>query len=696
MVQLRTRTLPQAFTAGVELSSGMVTNATFQDRPSYSGGGLDFLGTDDGARDLPHRIRQESPLREGNRFEEGYSKEQLADLARLLPNTYNVSEDPVPVNAGASVKLGDKREIFGIPAGFLLSGGWSNDYSFREEDYTGFNVSGGDLQVDNDFFIRELTQTVGTSGILVLGAEPARGHEIKATTLLLRITDNQTGVVSGYSNDLDTDIRQSRLQFVERQLITQQVAGEHELSRLADGVLEWRYAFSTAKRDEPDRREYFYTDVAADGAPDDFQLSARPAGNRRIWSALTDDIHDLGLDYTQPFNVWSGLEAKAKVGGTVVLRDREYDTVRLTLRAPTSLSDDMRRRSPEEIWSAENLNADDGWILEDTTQPTDAYTAEQEIEAGYAMATVPVTANIELTAGARIERSRQRVDTFAPFDPEMSPLATELDNTDVLPSAAGRWNLTEELVLRAGYGRTVSRPDFRELSPTSFRDVLTATRYVGNPDLERAVIDNADARMEYYFSSDELVSVGGFYKRFRNPIEQVNRSDTERTVSWDNAGKATNYGVEVEARRRLGFIHDVMAKAFVASNVAFIKSEVNLGADAGVSTSKDRALQGQSPYVVNAQLGYDDSRRSGVTAVVLYNVFGRRIRGVGRYGTPDIFEEPYHQLDFVYGQKLGEHWEVKLKAKNLLDRDVEFHQGDEISRRYKVGRFFGLSVGWNY
>ena len=46
------------------------TAATFRSRPSYEGGSLDFLGTDDGTRALPSAIRQNSPLREGNMFQE--------------------------------------------------------------------------------------------------------------------------------------------------------------------------------------------------------------------------------------------------------------------------------------------------------------------------------------------------------------------------------------------------------------------------------------------------------------------------------------------------------------------------------------------------------------------------------------------------------------------------------------------------
>ncbi len=702
VVRLRTKGFPSELTLKLEVSSGLVTTATFQDRPRYHGGSTDFLGFDDGDRQLPETIRDNSPLREGNRFQEGFSVEELAEMGRLLPNNYAVIDETIRPDQGLGLTLGNKFSVRGKPGGFLLSIGWDNDYGYSEQinrRFVASDTAEGGLELNNDFLVRELGQSVGVSGIFVAGLEPAENHEIRSTTLVLRITDSETGIVTGRSDDLGRDIEQFRLHFVERQLVTQQVTGEHEIDALNKGVLEWRYAYSRASRSEPDRREYFYADESADpdAPPSDFQISARPSGNQRIWNDLTDEIQDWGVDYTQPFGVWNKLSGNVKVGGTLVFRDRRYDTLRLTLRAPRMLTPEDRRLGPEEIWAEANINAETGWILEDTTQPTDAYTAEQGIQAGYAMTTLPVTSRIEVTAGARIERSRQLVTTFSPFATDEEPLEAELDDTDILPSVTAKWQLTDELVLRGGYGRSVTRPDFRELAESQFRDVITATRYVGNPELERGTIDHADARVEYYFSSDEVASVAAFYKSFTDPIEQIDLGGVDRSVSWDNAESARNVGVEIELRRRFEFLGERYEELFGAANLAFINSQVTLGEEgAGVSTSKERALQGQSPYVVNLQLGYDDASDSGITAVLLYNVFGRRIRDVGRLGTPDVFEEPFHQLDFVYSHKLGDHWKIKLEAKNLLDQEIEFRQGPKVTRRYRNGRFFGFGAAWSY
>jgi hypothetical protein len=698
VVLLRTRGFPEELTLSAELSTALATNATFKSRPSYRGGGLDFLGIDDGTRDLPGAIRDAGELKEATRFEDGYSREELAAFGRMLPVNYDVRDETVPLNAGASFTIGDQVDLGRVPSGFLLSLSWGQAYNFQERisrRYVSSATAPDGLELNNDFLIQETARSVGVSGIFATGLKPAKNHDVRLTTLLLRVTDDEAAVVTGRSNDLGVDIRQSRLRFVERQLFTQQITGEHELVALGKAKVEYRYAFSQANRDEPDRREYYYADEAQ-SPPADYQINGRPGGNGRTWSELTDRVHDVGFDYTQPFRVWAGLEAKVKGGGTLLVRDREYQTLRFTLDAPNLLTPEERRQAPNEVWSLENINATDGWILEDNTQPTDFYSAEQRLQAGYLMTTVPITDTLELTGGARLEHSRQRVVTFSPFEATPVQVVTELDDTDLFPSATLKWQVTDALVIRGGYGRTVTRPDFREISTSGFRDVTTGIRYVGNAELERGTIDHLDARAEYYWAPDEVVSIAGFYKRFQSPIEQVDLGTVDRTVSWDNAESANNFGVEIEGRRRFGFLSRRLENVFVAGNLAFIRSQVNLGDQAGISTSKERALQGQSPYVLNLQLGYDDASGSGIQLVALYNVSGRRIRDVGRAGSPDIFEQPFHLLDLVYSQKLPGGFTVKLKASNLLGDEVEFLQGPNVVSGYDPGRTFSLSLSWSH
>ena len=94
-------------------------------------------------------------------------------------------------------------------------------------------------------------------------------------------------------------------------------------------------------------------------------------------------------------------------------------------------------------------------------------------------------------------------------------------------------------------------------------------------------------------------------------------------------------------------------------------------------------------------MGYDDIDR-GINAALLYNVFGERIVDVGTNGAPDIYQQPFPQLDFVYSHEFRDRWKLKFRARNLLDSEVEITQGDKTRRSFKLGRQYKLSLEWSF
>jgi len=209
-----------------------------------------------------------------------------------------------------------------------------------------------------------------------------------------------------------------------------------------------------------------------------------------------------------------------------------------------------------------------------------------------------------------------------------------------------------------------------------------------------------DVRYEWYLSPRESVSAAVFYKRFTGPIEQIIEAGSDKTIVPDNTRGADNLGLELDARKQLGFLGEWGEPLYLAGNLALIASSVDTtretepGGASLVLTSKERPLQGQSPYVLNVQLGYEDLD-SGAYATLLYNVAGPRIVQVGTDGLPDIFEAPRHIIDVVVALPLGEGLELKLKARNLLDAEVREEQGTAVPDRYIEGRRFGLGLSWS-
>ena len=248
--------------------------------------------------------------------------------------------------------------------------------------------------------------------------------------------------------------------------------------------------------------------------------------------------------------------------------------------------------------------------------------------------------------------------TFALFRPDNKPVIARAGGLDVLPAATLTYALTDAWKARAHVAQTVSRPDFRELSPATFNDVTGGRQVFGNPDLEVGRVQHADLRVEGKLKGLN-VAAAVFGKRFEKPIEQTIVLSAQPSVTFDNAISAHNIGGELEIT---GDLETPIARARFGANGAVIYSEVQL--EDGLQTSDRRALQGQSPYLLNLMLGVE---REGLELTALYNLNGPRITEVGALGAPDVYLLDTHALDVVFKAPLTKHLTLGLKANNLLD-----------------------------
>jgi len=306
------------------------------------------------------------------------------------------------------------------------------------------------------------------------------------------------------------------------------------------------------------------------------------------------------------------------------------------------------------------------------------------------------------------------VETVNLFNPNAPPVIGEIDQVDKLPSTAFTWAYSENAQLRAAYAESVNRPDFREMAPAPYLDPLLDLVTVGNPDLVTAELTNYDVRWEYYFSPSESFSLAGFYKDFKNPIEKTFSSGgSGQIITLQNALAADLFGVEVDYSQSLGWIRNPdwlnwlekfdwgfigpfdWDNYYIAFNYAWIQSSVQIDTDLSSQTNSDRPLQGQSPWVVNFQFGYNNPD-SANEWTLLFNEFGARISQAGVQGQPDIYEQPFPNLDFVYKRRFADDWQITLKLKNLLNPDVEYTQGEETTRIFKLGREISLGLQWVY
>jgi TonB-dependent receptor len=712
-VQLRTRHLPEEPFLDAEVKLGYNDQTTGKVGLDYRGGGSDWTGYDDGTRAMSDLLAAATAdgtrLKEFSRFTgEGYTREELEAIGESLPENYKLYAKDAPPNTGFGLAGGQRFDVGdAFTLGFLAALDYDDTYLTTVQQRTDYVVGAGEeLESENDYTYHTSARNIDASGFVTLGAEIGEHNRLTWNWMLLRSTSDLAQRYGGFNKDADGgDIQFTDLEWIERQLLSNQLLGEHTIPALWDMQWTWDLSESSAETDEPDSRSYRYDPDTLTAATDDLIFSLRNDSNQRRWAELEDNGDTWNVHLVQPISLWDRVDLSARAGVGSVDRDRLSNTRRFAFQSRGSLSGsvDLRRNpNPEEIIFDETI-APNGWQLNEVTIPTDAYTADQTLDSRYFALDFLLDDWLRLGGGLRREESEQSVVTFDIFNEQGDPIVSELSTDDAFRSFSGTLIFGEHQI-RAGYGETTNRPDFKELSPAIYKDPLLDRFIKGNPDLIPAYLNNYDLRWDWYFDQDEFVSLGVFYKEFVDPIENVILAGAARITSFDNALSAENSGVEFELYTDLDFISrwwgepEWWGKWYVNTNYAWIDSTIELSEEnSAVQTSDSRPLQGQSPYVLNFQLGYDDLDR-GINSALLFNLFGEYIVDVGTNGAPDVYSQPRPILDFVYAQAFGadDRWKFKFRARNLLDAEVELTQGGATTRSFTVGREYQAAVEWSF
>ncbi|HSX61570.1 MAG TPA: TonB-dependent receptor [Tahibacter sp.] len=703
-VLLRTRDVPSKFFVRINGTLGYQDGTSFKDGYTYEGGGQDWTGDDDGTRELPDSLaaatagglvlRPQTPLNPT-----GATPAELERYGEdVAAGGYDVKRETLAPDLGFSAAIGNRRELGdGSKLGFTAATRYNQGWDRNEEIRRTFQASSAGLEPADSLAIDDTRRNVDFSAFLNLGYELSPQHRFNATSVLLRQTEDRTKISEGVQDEQQA--RFTELRWTENQLFAQQLGGNHVFPGAHDLSVDWQYTWARANRDEPDTRRYRY-DRALDGS---LSFSQRSDSNQMTWAELADYQRDLTLKGKLPFD-FDSATLDLSFGGERMERSRDASLRSFSFSAAGPLARDpaVLALPIDEVLSPGHIG-EDGFVLTESTLPTDNYFARQDLTAFFLGLDANIAQKYRIALGARREKNDQAVTTFSLSNPDAPPVVAGEDTRSTLPAAAFTWSYSDDAQVRASYSKTLSRPDFRELSPAPYLDPLLDVQVVGNPELVSASIRNYDLRWEYYFSPVETISIGAFLKEFENPIEKTRLPGSGVLLSLDNAQSARNYGVEFDVSKGLEFvadwpgfrhIHGDWANWSVGFNYARIKSRIQLDPlDASFQTNLNRPMQGQSPYVANLQIGHqagDDSSE----ATLLYNVSGRRIAAVGVAGQPDIYEEAFRQLDFQYRRALGEDWSMKLRLRNLLDPAVRYTQGPETTRDFKKGRALMLTFEW--
>ena len=699
-VQVFTKDFPEALTMSLSMSTGFNTQVTGEEGLIYPGGDFDFFGFDDGSRKLPNIIQDRAadvPIRERGRFTSaGFTPAEIQEFGQSFENVWSPERQALPINQGYKFSLGNSNTIFGKQFGYLGIISYGNSHSYGTQVRNAFRIGLNEtLSPVTSYNVERTGNEVEWGTVLNTSLRFSPEHRTSLRTLFTHTAEDETRTWEGFNADRNTDMRSTRLRYVERQLFSGQLAGTHDFNfgepalqapEQPDVSMEWRLTYSRAARDEPDTRENIYED-SGDGT---YTFRDVTQSGSRFFFELEDDEYNARVDW----KVRVGTEGLFKFGGLLRDRARTFDVRRFRFLPSDQVDATVNlSESPEILFQSENI-APRVFELRESTRSTDNYLADHNIYSGYMMLDLPLSAKWQVMTGVRLESSDQEVTTYDPFAATRKEINANLATLDWLPGLNVTYRLTERMNLRLAASRTITRPDFRELAPFEFTDFVGGRTILGNPDLERTQVNNFDFRWEIFPQIGGILAVSAFYKQFQKPIEQIVQPQAEVRITYENAESAHNYGLELEARQNLGVLTDALRKFSINTNAALISSHVVLPEDIGIQTSSERPLQGQCPYIVNISVGFEDPNW-GISSAVAYNIFGHRLSEVGNHGAPDVYEQPRGQLDASFSRTVANHFKFSVSAKNLLDPYVHYKIGAATYLAYRLGRSFSFGVSYN-
>ena len=688
-VEIKTREFPAIRQYSLQVTSGYVGGTTGSSVLSaFTAGGERFANTGN-RRDLPHLLRSVGNF-QGIQLNQG--DENL--LISQFRNAWTATSKSAAPNKSTSVSIGGNDPLlFGQRIGYLLSGTYSltNDLKTDQVRAQATRGSTPGSTIETDRFEGE----TGSVGVLWGGLANVStllgGHtRLMLNNTYSRTADNDARREFGHFENEGFDARIDRMQYVERAVQSSQLAAEHQLGERHR--IDWAATSSTVRRDEPDRTEFVYIiERDTPGGPEMLRWhNSGNAGAVRTFSELREKSREGRLNYQLNLPLFSR-QHSVKVGGLHRSADRDADTRAYSISAP-SASNAVRELRPEQIFDGRFTKPTDSLFSIVPLSQGGAYTASDVLSAGYLMAEFALTDRVRVIGGARYERDELTVNATSTLG---QPVRTVNEWTDVLPSAALNFSISDFQNLRFSVSRTLARPEYRELVPIKSRDVLNGDDLEGNPDLERTRIENADLRWEWYPTSGGVLSIGLFAKRFDQPIERVYRAAgaSSRFIGFVNAERAENYGVELEARKGLGFLHSALDPLSIFSNVTVMHSRIDLGANRAAATNPERQMVGQAPYVLNVGLAYA-SLSGRTSATLLLNRVGERIEAAGDLPLPDVVQKPRNVADFSLRFPLVNALSGRFDAKNVLDEPYHTVQGTVTRERWRTGRVFQLGMIW--
>lgn len=718
--------LPGDFTGGIvdietkSFPEEKITSASFgfrfnpemnlnKDYLTYQGGASDWLGFDDGTRELPFSPNTSIP-------NESQADPELERLTRSLDPQLGIKRKRSFLGSNLSFNHGNQVNRGKYTLGYTALFNYQNNFEYYENIELGEYTKDDNLSETSLFAeeIRrgELSRTSVLWSALLGGALKFDNHSLSAS--LFR-TQNGVSEASERTNinydETQATLFESILTYSQRSVTSGLVSGTHQLGKLR---LDWRNAYTKSRTYDPDFRA---TAISITNPEEPSLNRGDGAGIQRFWRDLNEFNENMKMDFTLPY----GQMNKFQFGLSGLYKERNFGVqnymIDATQRSGIPVNPDYFLR-PENIWTPSERS---GSFIEGNYEAPNNFDASSSVYSGYLMTEMTLFDKLKAVYGARLEKADMYYTGTNIFGVTFKDQHT-LDELNILPSVNLVYALSRTLNVRASFSQTVARPSFREKSTAQINDPITKRLFNGNLDLKQTGIDNYDFRVENFFPAGDMVSFSLFYKQFDKHIELVTYDVATNNVKPRNSGESKVYGAEVEFKKRLGFISPVLTGFTFGTNVTVARSEVDMRSvyvnDSAPRTTefesrkmtaregeiiKDtRPMGGQSPYLLNSYLNFSDAENL-LNANLSYNVQGESLFIIGVGAVPDIYTQPFHSLNFNVYRNVGRENRnrIAVGVNNILKSErVDLYKGygnsEAIYSIFRPGRTFSVTYAMSF
>jgi TonB-dependent receptor len=676
IIRMNTKDVPDSNFINFSLSGGYHQLATFNTFYRPQGSTSDWLGFDNGKGPGARIIPNEWP----KNLQElaALNNSQKYDITRKFNNNWNPNELMAFPNTSMQMSGGFRQKMGNNELGVI--GGINYNYTQRvnyqqvnsfDEINKEFNYTTIGKNYKDTIYNTEINWGAMLNFSYRIGAT----NRIFLKNAFNITSDNVFVRRQGYFNTDFTPAKRYQIDFTSNKLLTSQIGGDHLLgaSKLR---LDWTGSYSRMDRSQPDFKRTSYQGNYINSGPDSGKIqwafnpnsAANTDDGYRFFATMWENVANVMINLTQPFE-WGGYKHEIKAGYSYQHKERAFTARPLGFKKGMGLfKDSIRYQGLDSIFGPWNAG-DNGLMMDEITNPGDRYSAKSILNAAYVSLNNKITTDLKAIWGFRFEAFDQELA----YDSSINKKKYIFNKFPaLLPSLNLVYSLGESANLRFAASKTLSRPEFREIAPFAFYDFDLFKTVAGNDSLKQAKITNIDLRYETFGRMGQMFSVGVFYKRFTKPIEQFLPALGSNIISWLNSPNAQNFGFEVVWRKNLeelsmAGLGGIWKDMTINSNLALISSRISIPYANITKGDYLRPMQGQSPFILNVALQYNNSEE-GIQCNLLYNQIGRRIVFIGfpDNNLPDSYENSRPLLDLQFSKTVGR-LSVSLSLSDIIN-----------------------------